>query len=112
MCLSGLLKGSPSQRRVKSQIFDQLVYQSRNRKRISAPVPYVLFDTLMEGDEQDPSLQILPPGGANTTSTQDAVVRRGGVQKRRSAAYGKGGDNSMPGCHDDDNEEWAKVRNS
>ena len=60
--LAGLLKGSlPSgQRRVKSQVFDNLVVHpsAKHKKRISAPGIYAnfdprQFDPVMENDEKD-----------------------------------------------------------
>jgi hypothetical protein len=91
--LAGLTKGAipKGQRRVKSQIFDNLPYIPRSKKRISAPGLYVTFDPLMEGEECSIKDMVRSPGGMR-------------MSVRRSYIDTDTGEGSL-----DENEEWAKV---
>ena len=82
---TGLSKGSvpPGQRRVKSQIYDNLIVGStgssggRKQKRVSAPGLFVSFDPVDEWDEQEDQWDATGTGNGRVAS----IVGGGGACK-------------------------------
>ena len=127
--VTGLTKGSlpVGQRRVKSQIFENLVVQpftSKQKKRVSAPGCYPSFDPLMEREEggddkqgQNHDRQPSRPGPPRPPAPPRIGPSRSDCDVNLNvdrALKGGGADPDMGDKEDthsplNENEEWQKV---